>query len=131
MKKEETKILMQQPCEDAISSEPRKIDEWDIKGKTAELWIVNGKLQIRYLGTIHNTDLPFVHPKSPWISVKDGLPENDEKVVILLKDNDACATTFNSIKDDWWFETDEGLQYKAMVSDWTPIPKYVKKEKDC
>ena len=56
-------MLEQQPCEDAVSREPRKIDEWDIKGKTAELWIVNGKLQIRYQGTIHNTDLPSVTPK--------------------------------------------------------------------
>ena len=55
---------------DLISRESMKIDEWDIKGKTAELWIVNGKLQIRYQGTIHNTDLPSVtpiRPKSAWI----------------------------------------------------------------
>ncbi len=67
------KALEQEPCEDAISSEPRKIDEWDIKGKTAELWIVNGKLQIRYLGTIHNTDFHSVtpiRPKGEWIEHK-------------------------------------------------------------
>lgn len=61
--------LATKSCEDAISSEPKKIDEWDIKGKTAELWIVNGKLQIRYQGTIHNTDLPSVtpiRPKGEW-----------------------------------------------------------------
>lgn len=61
--------LATKPCGDAVSREPRKIDEWDIKGKTAELWIVNGKLQIRHLGTIHNTDLPSVtpiRPKGEW-----------------------------------------------------------------
>ena len=66
--------LATKPCEDAISSESMKIDEWDIKGKPAELWIVNGKLQIRYQGTIHNTDLPSVtpiRPKGEWIEIVD------------------------------------------------------------
>ena len=34
-----------------------KIDEWEIKGKKAEVWIVKGKLQIRALGVIHNVEL--------------------------------------------------------------------------
>ncbi len=54
------KTLEQQPCEDAVS---RKIDEFELKGKTAEVWIVKGKLQIRYLGAIHNIPLPSVTPK--------------------------------------------------------------------
>lgn len=40
--------------------EVRKIDEWEIQGKIAELWIVKGNLQVRYLGTIHNIPLPPV-----------------------------------------------------------------------
>ncbi len=50
----------QEPCE---SDEVKKIDEWEIQGKTAELWIVKGNLQVRYLGTIHNTTLPSITPK--------------------------------------------------------------------
>ena len=68
--------LATRSCEDAVSREPRKIDEWDIKGKTAELWIVNGKLQIRYQGTIHNTDLPSVTPirrKGEWLPTHEYL----------------------------------------------------------
>lgn len=41
-----------------ISVKDRLLDEWEIKGKKAELWIINGKLQVRYLGTIHNVELP-------------------------------------------------------------------------
>ena len=54
------KALEQEPCE---SDEVKKIDEWKIQEKTAELWIVKGNLQIRYLGTIHNTPLPSVTPQ--------------------------------------------------------------------
>lgn len=36
-----------------------KIHEWSIAGQPAELWIVNGKLQIRHRGTIHNTGIPL------------------------------------------------------------------------
>ncbi len=46
--------------EDVVS---QKIDEFELKGKTAEVWIVKGKLQIRYLGIIHNIPLPLVTPK--------------------------------------------------------------------
>ena len=63
-----SKYLEQQPCED---TEIKKIDEWEIKGKNAELWIVKGNLQIRYLGTIHNIPLQSINSQEPktghWI----------------------------------------------------------------
>ena len=40
-----------------IPEEPHKIDEWVINGLAAELWVVKGKLQVRYGGTIHNIPL--------------------------------------------------------------------------
>ena len=49
--------LNQQPCDDVIS---QKIDEFELNGKTAEIWIVKGKLQIRCLGVIHNISLSSV-----------------------------------------------------------------------
>ena len=33
------------------------IDKWDIDDKKAEAWIVKGKMQIRYHGSIHNIEL--------------------------------------------------------------------------
>lgn len=51
------KALEQEPCEDI---KVKKIDEWKIKGKNAELWIVKGNLQVHYLGTIHNIPLSLV-----------------------------------------------------------------------
>lgn len=53
------KALEQQPYENVIS---QKIDEFEIKEKPAEIWIVKGKLQIRYLGVIHNIPLSLVTP---------------------------------------------------------------------
>ena len=44
--------------QERISVKDGLLDEWEIKGKKAELWIINGKLQVRYLGTIHNVELP-------------------------------------------------------------------------
>ena len=38
----------------------RLIDEWDIDDKKAEAWIVKGKMQIRYHGSIHNIELSTV-----------------------------------------------------------------------
>lgn len=49
-----------EPCENIVS---RKIDEFEVKGKTAEVWIVKGKLQIRCLGVIHNIPLSLVTPQ--------------------------------------------------------------------
>ena len=65
--------------ENCISTEPKKIDEWDICGKSAELWIVNGKIQIRHRGTIHNVVLPSIQSK-----VKTGhwIYKNDKPLVI-------------------------------------------------
>lgn len=54
------KALEQEPCEDAVS---QKIDEFELNGKTAEIWIVKGKLQIRCLGVIHNIPLSSVIPQ--------------------------------------------------------------------
>jgi len=62
---------LMEPCEDAIS---QKIDEFEIKGKTVEIWIVKGKLQIRYLGIIHNISLPPVTParkKGEWNKIAE------------------------------------------------------------
>lgn len=53
----------QEPCGGCINTEPKKIDEWDICGKSAELWIVDSKIQIRHRGTIHNVALPSIQPK--------------------------------------------------------------------
>lgn len=64
-------LLEQEPCRDV---EIKKIDEWEIQGKNAELWIVKGNLQVRYLGTIHNISLPLVTPQPKtghWIRVTD------------------------------------------------------------
>ena len=58
------KALEQEPCDDA---KIKKIDEWEIKGKIAELWIVNGNLQVRYLGTIHSIPLLSVNLQEPKI----------------------------------------------------------------
>ena len=55
-----SKWLEQEPCDDTVI---RKIDEFEVKGKTAEVWIVKGKLQIRCLGVIHNILLSSVTPK--------------------------------------------------------------------
>ena len=40
-----------------ITQEAIKVDEWEIEGKKAEVWIVKGKLQIRAFGVIHNVEL--------------------------------------------------------------------------
>lgn len=40
-------------------SDDSLIDKWQINGKFAELHIVKGKLQVRYLGSIHNVDKPL------------------------------------------------------------------------
>ena len=58
-----------------------------------------------------------------WISVKDRLPEDGEKVVVTLEDGDARTMTFYRLKNDWWFETDEGWEYKAMARAWMPSYK--------
>lgn len=55
----------------------KKIDEWEIQGKNAELWIVKDNLQIRYLGTIHNIPLFSVSSKEKtgeWIDQSGGDP---------------------------------------------------------
>ena len=41
------------------SSDNSLIDKWQINGKFAELHIVKGKLQVRYIGCIHNVDKPL------------------------------------------------------------------------
>ena len=62
--------------EDSISREAKKIDEWDICGKPAELWVVNGKIQIRHRGTIHNVALSSIQPKARVGHWKSGMWEN-------------------------------------------------------
>lgn len=42
----------------------QKIDEFKLNGKIVEIWIVKGKLQIRYLGVIHNIPLSLVISQS-------------------------------------------------------------------
>ena len=71
--------LSQEPCDD---TEIKKIDEWEIKGKNVEVWLVKGKLQVRYLGTIHNIPLPPVKSQEPCdkcvYSTKDGYCQYDD-----------------------------------------------------
>lgn len=62
-----------------------------------------------------------------WIHVSERLPEDGEKVVVTLEDGDARTMTFYRSKNDWWFETDEGWEYKAMARAW--IPSYKESEK--
>lgn len=52
--------------------EATKIHEWSIAEQPAELWIVNGKLQIRHRGTIHNTDMPHIKGRWRRKTVDDG-----------------------------------------------------------
>ena len=66
------KALEQGACDDTVS---QKLDEWDLCGKRAELWIIRGKLQIRYMGTVHNINYPPVTPTQRWIPVSERLPE--------------------------------------------------------
>lgn len=126
------KALEQQSCEDAVSSEPRKIDEWDINGKTAELWIVKGKLQIRYLGTIHNTDLHSVQPKSPWIHIEFNgdalncpLPDDGERVFLRFKNGyvttDTCQVTIDE-EDNTCYGFEDNPDFED-IDAWMKIPE--------
>lgn len=58
-----------------------------------------------------------------WIPVSERLPKDGEKVVVTLEDGDARIMTFYRSKNDWWFETDEGWEYKAMARAWMPSYK--------
>lgn len=68
------KALKQKPCDDAVSREAFKFDEWDIGDKKAELWVIKGRLQIRHRGTIHNVDFPVLPKREhgEWIEEKYG-----------------------------------------------------------
>lgn len=84
------KALEQEPCEDAIS---QKIDEFELNGKTAEIWIVKGKLQIRCLGVIHNIPLSSVIPQPCEDAVS-------RKAVINTLDNmDKALDTDRTVKN--------------------------------
>lgn len=53
------------PKRNIVNCENFKFDEWDIGDKKAELWVIKGRLQIRYEGTIHNVDFPVL-PKREY-----------------------------------------------------------------
>lgn len=70
------------------------------------------------------------HPKNPWISVKDRLPDESELVLCRMVSNEAIVSGFIFISPDGLpcvatlpnFEFDD---YSGYVCDmWMPIPKF-------
>lgn len=62
------------------------------------------------------------HPKSPWISVKDRLPEDEECVYVIPQCKLLCWNEYHNVWDD-----EDGDDYycdKDAVSHWMPIPEF-------
>lgn len=70
------------------------------------------------------------HPKNPWISVEDRLPEED-KIVIFMGNNGALYLGHHYLQTDYgrtWF-ADGGYAMKDdEVTHWMPIPQIEKGE---
>ena len=75
------------------------------------------------------TDLPNgldseYHEIPRWISVGEKLPEEGDRVFILLQDGRTYSADFYCGDVDWWFEIDNGWEYSRLVKAWMPIPTY-------
>ena len=62
------------------------------------------------------------HPKCPWISVEERLPEENKKVLICTKANNIfIANLYNS---EWCGQSiRDYLLTKQDITHWTPIPE--------
>lgn len=86
---------------------------------------------------VHNTDIEYVRKKSPWISVKEQLPDENENIIIMCEHGAIFNGTYMSGD---WFCMDGYIHdtfkrnpiYSSMVTipplwepiAWMPIPKF-------
>lgn len=88
---------------------------------------MKSKIVISGLSIARNYVKHFIKFKSPWISVKDKLPDDD--VDILLHDT-YCGTLIGWYDDkEGIFKTDYIGQLEA-VTRWMPLPEEPKEDKD-
>ena len=78
----------------------------------------------------HNTALieQLTEKESPWISVKDKLPENKQWVLCLCQANIFDVLRFDY--PDWSWERSGGKDryFKSFVTHWMPLPEPPTKE---
>lgn len=71
------------------------------------------------------------HPKSPWISVKDRLPQSKHSVMLALSDG-TCSTgsLFGEINGENYWDIDRGDDFVEVNDNdyWMPIPELNKSE---
>lgn len=66
------------------------------------------------------------HPKSPWISVEDRLPELDKEVIVLAKDKfiDIDQLADNGEGGYYWWKNERVIYCEEdKITHWMPIPK--------
>ena len=66
-----------------------------------------------------------VQPVDRWISVKDRLPNQDEKVLVLTKDRD-IMTMIYKVTPFRWYKPNFGGFDKDFVMYWQPFPELPK-----
>ena len=109
------KALEQQPCEDAVSREA--------VFRMLRGCLTGGEKEYEYV-KLHIDSLPFVQPKSSWISIKDEeKPKDGQRVFILLKDGRTYTADFNCDNSGWWFVANNEWEYSRFVKAWMPIPE--------
>ena len=62
------------------------------------------------------------HPKYYWISVKDGLPEIGQSVLIYLQQEHCCAHAVKCAGTDEWHVWGTNTNIIGNVTYWMPIP---------
>ena len=63
-----------------------------------------------------------IQPVHRWISVKDKLPEQDEKVLVYTKDKDIMTMIYKVIPFRWYKPKFGGFD-KDYVTHWKPLPE--------
>ena len=73
------------------------------------------------------------HPKSPWISVEDGLPYNNpnnihfgftNKVLVMDDNKNVFIAFMKKYKDGKWFWCrDDNFNLSYIITHWMPIPE--------
>lgn len=95
-----------------------------------------GECKILFVSESEKFEESWNHRPSPWISVKDRLPEKIEGLpyleVLIFIDSDPCeiriaTLEYNEFYDEWeWFDINQLSKHSLMRSDevthWQPLP---------
>ena len=110
---------MKQTVEEAAREHQSHFEICDTEGTISGL--INGAHKQSYESFIAGAE--WQYKQSPWISVKERLPENEDRVLVLckMKRFNSYFTLVNNYIDGEW-ETKILAHYDTVV--WMPIPSF-------